>query len=66
MSLELDERGASTYAHVCRGAYKRIGDGVNEFTRNTEIAYLDFSSRVAKNVGGFNIYRKDADHVVHW
>jgi hypothetical protein len=51
------ETKGTTYTHVGRGTYKRIGDGIDEFTRDSEIAYLDFSSRVAKNVGRFNIYK---------
>jgi hypothetical protein len=44
------------YTHVCTGTDKGVGNRVDEFSRDTEIAYLDLSLGIGKDIGRFDIF----------
>ena len=46
----LDEWITITHRHVTPGSHKGIGHRVNQLTRNTKIAYLDFTTTIYQNV----------------
>lgn len=47
---------SGTYAHVCAGPDKSVGNGVDKLSRNAKVANLDFTLRIEENVGGFDVY----------
>jgi hypothetical protein len=47
----------SAHTHVCASSDKGVCDGVDEFTRDSEITNLDLSLGVCEDIGGFDIYQ---------
>jgi len=52
----------SAYAHVCAGANKGVCDGVDEFTRDSEITDLDLPLGVCEDIGRFDVYTSACFH----